>query len=122
LRIPLGIAVQTYSLCGRPANAWSAGQAGAARNTRRAVSFSWTGPGRKHTMDDRQRRLAMDDERPHWHSRGPPGVPREGWFISAFFAFPVVILGGWEWGWWEPSHPTAAAPTQSHRMTTGVGH
>ena len=72
-------------------------------------------------MNDGQRHLAMDDERPHWHSRVPPGVPGAGWFIAAIFAFSVVILSGWEWGWWETSH-TVAAPTQSHRLTTGAGH
>jgi hypothetical protein len=70
-------------------------------------------------MDDRQNRLAMD-ERPHWHSRVPPGVPGAGWVIAAIFAFSVVVLSGWEWGWWESGH-TVTAPTQSHRLTTGAG-
>jgi hypothetical protein len=51
----------------------------------------------------------------------PPGVPGAGWFIATVFMFSIVILSGWEWGWWEPDHSVAAAPTASHRMTTGVG-
>jgi hypothetical protein len=71
-------------------------------------------------MDDRQSGLAMHDDRPHWHSRVPPGVPGAGWFIVAVFVFSVFILTGWEQGWWE-NHNTVAAPTPSHRLTTGVG-
>ena len=72
-------------------------------------------------MDDMQRRLAMDDVRPHWHSRVPPGVPGAGWFIATIFVFSVVVLGGWEWGWWDTNHNITAASAASHRMTTGVG-
>ncbi len=73
-------------------------------------------------MEDMQRRQAMHDDRPHWHSRVPPGVPGAGWFIVTIFVFSIVVLSGWEWGWWETNRNTAAAPTQSHRLTTGVGH
>ena len=73
-------------------------------------------------MDEMQRNSAMHDEKPVWHSRVPPGVPGAGWFIATVFVFSIVILSGWEWGWWEADHSVAAAPTAPHRMTTGAGH
>jgi hypothetical protein len=60
----------------------------------------------------------MKDQIEPWHGGVPPGVPGAGWFIAILFVFSVVILSGWERGWWEPDHGTAAA---SHH-TTGSGN
>jgi hypothetical protein len=61
----------------------------------------------------------MKDQVESWHGGVPPGVPGAAWFISAIFAFSVVVLTGWEQGWWDAGHSVAAAPTHH---TTGSGN
>ena len=57
-----------------------------------------------------------------WHGDVPPGVPGAGWFIATIFVLSVIVLTGWEQGWWEGGHNnTAAAPAASHH-TTGSGN
>ena len=63
----------------------------------------------------------MNNHRESRHASVRPGVPGAGWFIATLFVFSVVVLAGWQQGWWEGSRNTAAAPTASHRMTTGSG-
>ena len=63
----------------------------------------------------------MNDQTEPRHGGVPSGVPGAGWFIATIFVFSVVMLAGWEQGWWEASHNTAAAPAASHH-TTGSGN
>ena len=63
--------------------------------------------------------MTQSDDNSRWHGRVPPGVPGAGWFIAAFSVFAVVVLTGWDQGWWETNHKIAAAP--SHH-TTGSGN
>lgn len=64
----------------------------------------------------------MKDQVEPWHGGVGPGVAGAGWFVCAIFLFSVVILTGWEQGWWDNGgHSIAAAPTTSHH-TTGSGN
>jgi hypothetical protein len=63
----------------------------------------------------------MKDQTAPWHGGVSPGAPGAGWFIATIFVFSVIVLAGWEQGWWDASRNTAAAPAAAHH-TTGSGN